>query len=39
MSLWPCLHVVVSMYTVSETFTVRTKGQGFLDAFAFYCEK
>jgi hypothetical protein len=32
-------HVVVSMYTVSEKFTVRTKGQGFLGAFAFYCEK
>jgi len=32
-------HVVVSVYTVSEKFTVRTKGQGFLGAFAFYCEK
>jgi len=35
---WSCLHVMVSMYSVSETFTVHTKGQGFLDAFAFYCE-
>lgn len=32
-------HVVVSMYTTSETFTVRMEGKGCIGAFAFWCEK
>ena len=40
MSLWPCLHVVVSMYPVSETFTLRTKRTKVFRCLRFfYCEK